>query len=65
VANLRHDGADVRQTVKGERPSTGRRKYGVVAGDGARTGVNTSLAPGVVLSPGATTDPGESVVRDR
>ena len=65
VANLRHDGADVEQTVKGDRVSTGRRKYGVVAGPGAKTGVNTSLAPGVVLSAGATTDPGESVTRDR
>jgi bifunctional UDP-N-acetylglucosamine pyrophosphorylase/glucosamine-1-phosphate N-acetyltransferase len=65
VANLRHDDADVRQTVKGDRVSTGRRKYGVVAGDGAKTGVNTSLAPGVVLSAGATTRPGETVDRDR
>ena len=65
VANLRHDDADVNQTVKGERVSTGRRKYGVVAGPGAKTGVNTSLAPGVVLSAGATTEPGESVLRDR
>ncbi len=65
VANLRHDGESVRQTVKGTRVSTGRRKYGVVAGPGAKTGVNTSLAPGVVLSSGAKTDPGESVMRDR
>jgi bifunctional UDP-N-acetylglucosamine pyrophosphorylase/glucosamine-1-phosphate N-acetyltransferase len=65
VANLRHDGADIEQTVKGERRSTGRRKYGVVAGDGAKTGVNSSIAPGVVLSPGATTLPGEQVLRDR
>ena len=65
VGNLRHDGRDIEQTVKGDRVSTGRRKYGVVAGDGAKTGVNTSLSPGVVLSPGATTDPGERVMRDR
>ncbi len=65
VANLRHDDADIEQTVKGERVSTGRRKYGIVAGDGAKTGVNTSLAPGVVLSAGATTLPGEQVLRDR
>lgn len=65
VANLRHDGEAVAQTVKGERVSTGRRKYGVVAGPGAKTGVNTSLAPGVVLSADASTDPGESVLRDR
>jgi bifunctional UDP-N-acetylglucosamine pyrophosphorylase/glucosamine-1-phosphate N-acetyltransferase len=65
VANLRHDGADVRMTVKGERVSTGRRKFGVVAGDGVKTAINTSLNAGVVLSTGATTTPGESVTRDR
>ncbi|MFC7177662.1 bifunctional sugar-1-phosphate nucleotidylyltransferase/acetyltransferase [Halosegnis marinus] len=65
VANLRHDGGDVRVTVKGERVSTGRRKFGVVAGPGAKTAINTSLNAGVVLSAGATTTPGESVVRDR
>ncbi len=65
VANLRHDGADVQFTVKGERVSTGRRKFGVVAGDGAKTGINTSLSPGLRLSAGATTTPGESVTRDR
>ena len=65
VANLRHDGEAVKQTVKGERVTTGRRKYGVVAGDGAKTGVNSSLAPGLVLSAGSFTTPGESVDRDR
>jgi bifunctional UDP-N-acetylglucosamine pyrophosphorylase/glucosamine-1-phosphate N-acetyltransferase len=65
VANLRHDGESVRQTVKGERVSTGRRKYGTVAGPGAKTGINTSLDPGIVLSAGATTRPGERVDRDR
>jgi bifunctional UDP-N-acetylglucosamine pyrophosphorylase/glucosamine-1-phosphate N-acetyltransferase len=65
VANLRHDEADVKQTVKGERVSTGRRKYGVVAGPGAKTAINTSLSPGVVLSENATTTPGESVDWDR
>jgi len=65
VANLRHDGRDVRQTVKDDRVSTGRRKYGAVAGPGAKTGVNTSLAPGVVLGAGARTAPGESITRDR
>ncbi|MFB6141004.1 MAG: bifunctional sugar-1-phosphate nucleotidylyltransferase/acetyltransferase [Halosimplex sp.] len=65
VANLRHDGEDVRFTVKGERTDTGRRKFGVVAGDGAKTGINTSINPGVRLSAGATTNPGESVTRDR
>jgi len=65
VANLRHDGEPVKLTVKGDRVSTGRRKFGIVAGDGVRTAVNTSLDAGVVLSAGATTTPGESVTRDR
>jgi len=65
VANLRHDGEPVKITVKGDRVSTGRRKFGIVAGDGVRTAINTSLNAGVVLSAGATTKPGESVTRDR
>ncbi|MGQ3414295.1 bifunctional sugar-1-phosphate nucleotidylyltransferase/acetyltransferase [Natrinema sp. LN54] len=65
VANLRHDDADVSVTVKGERVSTGRRKFGVVAGDGVKTGINTSLTPGLKLDTGATTEPGETVERDR
>jgi bifunctional UDP-N-acetylglucosamine pyrophosphorylase/glucosamine-1-phosphate N-acetyltransferase len=65
VANLRHDGEAVKLTVKGERVSTGRRKLGVVVGDGAKTGINTSLNAGVKLSEGATTKPGEVVTRDR
>ncbi|WP_129115380.1 bifunctional sugar-1-phosphate nucleotidylyltransferase/acetyltransferase [Halegenticoccus tardaugens] len=65
VANLRHDDEPVTLTVKGERVSTGRRKFGVVAGHGAKTGINTSLNPGLTLSSGATTLPGETVLRDR
>ena len=65
VANLRHDGADVTLTVKGDRVSTGRRKLGVVVGDGAKTGINVSLNAGVVLSTGARVPPGDVVTRDR
>ncbi|MFB6184375.1 MAG: bifunctional sugar-1-phosphate nucleotidylyltransferase/acetyltransferase [Haloarculaceae archaeon] len=65
VANLRHDDEPVTVTVKGESVSTGRRKFGVVAGDGVKTGVNTSINPGVKLESGATTFPGEVVKTDR
>ena len=65
VANLRHDDEPVRVTVKGERVSTGRRKFGVVVGRGAKTGIDTSLNAGVTLSAGARTEPGEVVTRDR
>lgn len=65
VANLRHDGDDVKLTVKGERVSTGRRKLGVIVGDGVKTGINASLNAGVVLSEGARVGVGEVVTRDR
>lgn len=65
VANLRHDDGNVEMTVKGESVDTGRRKLGVVLGDGVRTGVNTSLNAGVKLGVGVTTEPGEVVMNDR
>ena len=65
VANLRHDGEDVTLTVKGEPVSTGRRKFGVVCGDGVKTGINTDINPGVKLSAGATTLSGETIYDDR
>ena len=63
VANLRHDEAPVTCEVKGERVSTGRRKFGVVCGDEVKTGINTSLNAGVSLATGATTAPNETVLR--
>jgi bifunctional UDP-N-acetylglucosamine pyrophosphorylase/glucosamine-1-phosphate N-acetyltransferase len=65
VANLRHDGDTVRLTVKGDRVSTGRRKFGAVVGPRTKTGIDTSIAPGVTLGAGARTAPGETVLRDR
>jgi bifunctional UDP-N-acetylglucosamine pyrophosphorylase/glucosamine-1-phosphate N-acetyltransferase len=62
VANLRHDDADVQTQVRGEAVSTGRRKFGVVCGDGVKTGIQTSLNAGVVLPTDGRTAPGESVV---
>ena len=65
VANLRHDGATVRLTVKGERTDTGRRKLGAIIGDGAKTGINTSLNAGIKLGADETTAPGEVLMCDR
>ncbi|TKX82279.1 bifunctional sugar-1-phosphate nucleotidylyltransferase/acetyltransferase [Halorubrum sp. SD626R] len=65
VANLRHDDANVQVTVKGDRVDTGRRKLGAIVGDGAKTGINTSLNAGVKLGPDETTGPGEALTRDR
>ena len=65
VANLRHDDEPVELTVKGERLSTGRRKFGIVCGDGVKTGINCTLDAGITLSSGARVGPGETVLRDR
>jgi bifunctional UDP-N-acetylglucosamine pyrophosphorylase/glucosamine-1-phosphate N-acetyltransferase len=65
IANLRHDERPIELTVQGERTSTGRRKFGAVVGHGAKTGINTSVYPGVTLSTGSTTRPGETIEEDR
>jgi bifunctional UDP-N-acetylglucosamine pyrophosphorylase/glucosamine-1-phosphate N-acetyltransferase len=65
VANLRHDGENVRLTVKGDRVDTGRRKLGAIIGDGTKTGINTSLNAGVKLGAGEKTGLDETVTRDR
>lgn len=65
VANLRHDNKTVKVTQEGKRVDTGRRKLGVIVGDDAHTGINTSLNIGVMLPAGATTMPGEVVMASR
>lgn len=65
VANLRHDGEPVNLSVKGERVSTGRRKFGTVLGPAVRTGIQTAINAGVTLGAGVGTEPGDVVLRDR
>ncbi len=64
TANLRHDDQPVKMTVKGKRISSGRRKLGAIIGDNVKTGIGTSIAPGVVLHQGARTGIGVIVDRD-
>ena len=64
TANLRHDNGDVSVTVKGKRVSSGRRKLGAIIGDNVKTGIGTSISPGVVLHQGARTGIGVIVDRD-
>jgi bifunctional UDP-N-acetylglucosamine pyrophosphorylase/glucosamine-1-phosphate N-acetyltransferase len=65
VANLRHDDDPVVVTVKDDRVSTGRRKFGTVIGPDVKTGIQTGINAGVTLSADARTEPGEIVLRDR
>jgi UDP-N-acetylglucosamine diphosphorylase/glucosamine-1-phosphate N-acetyltransferase len=64
TANLRHDDQHVKSTVKGMRASSGRRKLGAIIGDNVKTGIGTSIAPGIILHQGARTGIGVIVDRD-
>ncbi|TFH09073.1 MAG: glucose-1-phosphate thymidylyltransferase [Candidatus Thorarchaeota archaeon] len=64
IANLRHDNRNVSVTVKGKRVSSGRRKLGAIIGDDVKTGIGTSISPGVVIHQGARTGIGVIVDRD-
>lgn len=65
VANLRHDDQTIQVQVKGELVDTGRRKFGVIVGDGTKTGINTSLNAGVTLGTETRTGLGEAVTTDK
>jgi UDP-N-acetylglucosamine diphosphorylase / glucose-1-phosphate thymidylyltransferase / UDP-N-acetylgalactosamine diphosphorylase / glucosamine-1-phosphate N-acetyltransferase / galactosamine-1-phosphate N-acetyltransferase len=64
VANLRHDNADVKSTVKGKLISSKRRKLGTIIADNVKTGIRTTIYPGRKIWPGKTTLPGEIVKKD-
>lgn len=61
VANLRHDGKNIRTMNKGKLVDTGRRKLGAIIGDGVHTGINTLIYPGRVLDTESNTLPGEII----
>jgi UDP-N-acetylglucosamine diphosphorylase/glucosamine-1-phosphate N-acetyltransferase len=64
TANLRHDNNSIFVTVRGERTNSGRRKLGAIIGDDVKTGIGTSISPGVVLHQGSQTGVGVIVERD-
>ncbi|MCX6677601.1 MAG: sugar phosphate nucleotidyltransferase [Methanothrix sp.] len=51
-SNLRHDKGNIKSYSKGERVDSGRRKLGVIMGEGVMTGINTSIYPGTVIQSG-------------
>jgi glucosamine--fructose-6-phosphate aminotransferase (isomerizing) len=63
IANLQYDGRNIHAVVKGESVDAGRRKLGVVMGDGVHTGINTSINVGVMMAAGMSTRPGEVLMR--
>jgi bifunctional UDP-N-acetylglucosamine pyrophosphorylase/glucosamine-1-phosphate N-acetyltransferase len=64
TANLRHDKSSIFVTVKEARVNSGRRKLGAIIGDDVKTGIGTSISPGIVLHQGSQTGVGVIVKRD-
>jgi bifunctional N-acetylglucosamine-1-phosphate-uridyltransferase/glucosamine-1-phosphate-acetyltransferase GlmU-like protein len=58
LSNFRFDGAEITIPDGDRRLPTGRRKLGAVLGDGAQTGCNCVLFPGVVVGAGSWIGPG-------
>lgn len=64
TANLRHDGENVKSTIKGKLVDSGRRKLGAIVSDDAKTGVRSTLYPGRKIWPGMRTMPGDIIKKD-
>lgn len=61
VANLRHDGKNIRVMVKNQLVDTGRHKLGAIIWDNVHTGIDTLIYPGRIISTDGTTLPGDIV----
>ena len=57
LANLRFDGKNVQSVVKEKPIDTQRRKFGAVFGKGAKTGVNVSVMPGILIGSNSVIGP--------
>lgn len=64
VANLRHDGNNVKTKIKDKLVDTGRKKFGTIIGDGAKIGVGTIIYPGKKIWPNMNTLPGDKIQMD-
>ncbi len=64
TANLRHDNHSIFVSVRNERTNSGRRKLGAIIGDDVKTGIGTSISPGIVLHQGSQTGVGVIVKQD-
>lgn len=64
TANLKFNDLNVISRVKGKMVDSGQRKLGAIFGDGARTGINVSIFPGVKVGADAWIGPGAVVRTD-
>jgi len=64
LANLRFDDQHVKVTVKGKKVDSGLRKLGAIFGDDVKTGINTSVNPGVKIGNGTFINAGCVIYKD-
>lgn len=53
IANLRLDEKNIKVRHRGKIVDTGRKKLGVIMGDGVKTGINSSINVGTIIGEGA------------
>ena len=64
TANYRFNEKDVWVNVEGSRISTGTDKFGVIMGEGCRTGSNSVIMPGTKVGPNSIVGPGVILTND-
>lgn len=57
TANFRFDESSIGVKIKGERIDSGRDKLGAIIGDKCKTGINSSILPGVKIGPNSIVGP--------
>ena len=64
TANLKFNDSNVESKVKGQMVDSGQHKLGAFFGDGAKTGINVSIFPGVKIGADTWIGPGAIVRAD-
>ncbi len=64
TANLRHDNQTAKVLIKDKLVDTRRRKFGCVLADYTKTGIHTSLYPGVMMGPFSWSAPNVVIERN-
>jgi len=64
VANVKSSGKTVRMRIRDSLEDSGLRKLGVFVGDDVKTGINSSIMPGIRIASEAVIPPGSVVSED-
>jgi len=64
IANLRHDYKNIFVMINGKKKDSNLHKLGCITGDNIKTGVNSSIMPGIKLSSGTLVYPNAVVFKD-